>query len=165
MIKYIKKKYRKYLGIELEFRRAWHTKIWLPQLPAGSISLTYDFRMIDDIPTYEIDMSMSQWNPLREQISIIINGIEGRDLSIVIDGLDTSKPNDKIVFRGTFVNVGYDYNLGNLILNTNLGLVVSGQTESTHKMKISDLETGGNYSFSIMLILREVNFWAYLATF
>tara|TARA_B100000900_G_scaffold263254_2_gene224533 strand:- start:21968 stop:26647 length:4680 start_codon:yes stop_codon:yes gene_type:complete len=82
------------LGIELEFRRSWHTKIWLPQLPAGSISLNYDFRMIDNIPTYEIDMSMSQWNPLREQISIIINGIEGRDMSLVIDGLDTSKPND-----------------------------------------------------------------------
>ncbi|RPG76557.1 MAG: hypothetical protein CBE08_002270 [Euryarchaeota archaeon TMED248] len=82
------------LGIELEFRRSWHTKIWLPQLPAGTISLNYDFRMIDNIPTYEIDMSMSQWNPLREQISIIINGIEGRDMSLVIDGLDTSKPND-----------------------------------------------------------------------
>ena len=48
-------------------------------------------RMINNIPTYDIDMAMSQWNPLREQISIIINGI-GRDLSLVIDGLDTSKP-------------------------------------------------------------------------
>ena len=55
---------------------------------------------------------------------------------ISVEAQDTSKTNDKIVFRGTFVNVGYDYNLGNLILNTNLGLVVSGQTESTHKMKI-----------------------------
>ena len=74
---------------------------------------------------------------------------------ISVEAQDTSKPNDKIVFRGTFVNVGYDYNLGNLILNTNLGLVVSGQTESTHKMKISDLETGGNYSLSIMLGYRS----------
>ena len=82
------------LGVELEFRRSWHTKIWLPQLPAGSINLNYDFRMLNEIPTYEIDMSMSQWSPLREQVSIIINGIEGRDMSLVIDGLDTSKPND-----------------------------------------------------------------------
>ena len=50
--------------------------------------------MLNEIPTYEIDMSMSQWSPLREQVSIIINGIEGRDMSLVIDGLDTSKPND-----------------------------------------------------------------------
>ena len=46
------------LGVELEFRRSWHTKIWLPQLPAGSINLNYDFRMLNDIQTYEIDMSM-----------------------------------------------------------------------------------------------------------
>ena len=82
------------LGITLKFRRSWHNKIWLPQLPAGQINIDYDFRMIDQIPTYEIDMYMSQWKPLREQFTIEVNGIEGRDMDLVIDGLDTTKPND-----------------------------------------------------------------------
>ena len=37
---------------------------------------------------------MSQWKPIREQLTIEINGIEGRDMDLVIDGLDTTKPND-----------------------------------------------------------------------
>ena len=32
---------------------------------------------------------------------------------------------------------------------------MSGQTESTHKMKISDLETGGSYSLSLMIGYRS----------
>lgn len=82
------------LGITIDFRRSWHNRIWLPQLPAGQITLDYDFRMVDQIPTYEIDMYMSQWRPLREQLTIEVNGIEGRDMDLVINGLDTTKPND-----------------------------------------------------------------------
>ena len=65
----------------------------LPQLPAGEISLGYDFRMIGDIPQYEFDLFFGQWKPLREQISIVINGLQGRDMDLVIDGLDITKPN------------------------------------------------------------------------
>ena len=81
-------------GITLEFRRAWHNRLWLPQLPAGQISLEYDFRIIDDIPQYEFDLFFGQWKPLREQISIVINGLQGRDMDLVINGLDVNRPND-----------------------------------------------------------------------
>lgn len=81
-------------GITFEFRRTWHNRLWLPQLPAGEISLEYDFRMIGDIPQYEFELFLGQWKPLREQISIVINGLQGTDMDLVIDGLDTSKPND-----------------------------------------------------------------------
>ena len=81
-------------GITLEFRRSWHNRLWLPQLPAGQISLEYDFRMIGDIPQYEFDMFLGQWKPLREQISIVVNGLQGRDTDLVINGLDVTKPND-----------------------------------------------------------------------
>jgi hypothetical protein len=82
------------LGITFDFRRSWHNKIWLPQLPAGRIALDYQFYTEDEIPVYSIDVSLSQWRPLREQVSIIVNGIEGRDVNMVIDGLDTTTPHD-----------------------------------------------------------------------
>ena len=81
-------------GITLEFRRSWHNRLWLPQLPAGQISLEYDFRIVDEIPYYEFDLFLGQWKPLREQVSIVINGLQGRDMDLVINGLDVNKPND-----------------------------------------------------------------------
>ena len=81
-------------GITLNFRRSWHNRLWLPQLPAGQISLEYDFRMVGDIPYYEFDLFLGQWKPLREQISIVVNGLQGRDMDLVINGLDVTKPND-----------------------------------------------------------------------
>ena len=48
-------------GITLNFRRSWHNRLWLPQLPAGQISLEYDFRMVGDIPYYEFDLFLGQW--------------------------------------------------------------------------------------------------------
>ena len=55
--------------------------------------------------------------------------------SISSEAQDTSKLNDKIVFRGTFVNLGYDINFGSLVFNSNLGLLISGSAESTQKRK------------------------------
>ena len=49
-------------GITLEFRRAWHNRLWLPQLPAGQISLEYDFRIIDDIPHMSLIYSLVNGN-------------------------------------------------------------------------------------------------------
>ena len=81
-------------GITYETRRSWHLRSWLPSLPVGRILLEYDFRMLDEIPVYEIDLYLEQWTPERQQFSIIINGLEGRDLEFVIAGLDTSGPNN-----------------------------------------------------------------------
>ena len=79
-------------GLTLHDTRAWHLRAWLPSLPAGTIELVYDFRMLGGIPTYEVDLKMSQWQPMYPQMTIIANGLEGRDLELFIDGLDTTTP-------------------------------------------------------------------------
>ena len=79
-------------GLTLHDTRAWHLRAWLPSLPAGTIELVYDFRMLGGIPTYEVDLKMSQWQPMYPQMTIIANGLEGRDLELFIDGLDTTMP-------------------------------------------------------------------------
>lgn len=79
-------------GITLHDRRSWHMKSWLPSLPAGEINLLYDFRLLDGVPTYEIDLRMSQWQPERSQFSIVANGIDGQDMEVFIDGFDTETP-------------------------------------------------------------------------
>ena len=83
-------------GITIELRRSWHLKSWMPSLPSGRIFIEYDFRMINEIPVYEVDLAMDAWQPLREQFSLIINGLEGRDSQLIIDGLDTTQPNNVI---------------------------------------------------------------------
>lgn len=83
-------------GITIESRRSWHLKSWMPSLPSGRIFIEYDFRMINEIPVYEVDLAMDAWQPLREQFSLIINGLEGRDSQLIIDGLDTTQPNNVI---------------------------------------------------------------------
>ena len=81
-------------GITYEIRRSWHLRSWLPNMPSGRIILEYEFSMVDEIPEYEVDLFLEQWTPKRQQMSIIINGLEGRDLEFVIAGLDTSGPNN-----------------------------------------------------------------------
>ena len=83
-------------GITSELRRSWHLKSWMPSLPSGRIFIEYDFRMINEIPVYEVDIAMDGWKPLREQFSLIINGLEGRDSQLIIDGLDTTQPHNVI---------------------------------------------------------------------
>ena len=79
-------------GLTLHDTRAWHLRAWLPSLPAGTIELVYDFRMLGGVPTYEVDLKMSQWQPQYPQMTIIANGLEGQDLELFIDGLDTTTP-------------------------------------------------------------------------
>ncbi len=81
-------------GITFELRRSWHLRSWLPSLPVGRIMLEYDFRMINEIPVYELDLFLEQWTPERQQFSIIVNGLEGRDVEFIVSGLDTTGPND-----------------------------------------------------------------------
>ncbi|MED6338019.1 MAG: hypothetical protein VYC12_03220, partial [Candidatus Thermoplasmatota archaeon] len=108
-------------GIILDFRRSWHNRLWLPQLPAGEISLEYDFRMIGDIPQYEFDLFFGQWKPLREQISIVINELQGRDMDLVIDGLDITKPNDVSVNAVFFTQDNLIVPRFNVVMNYDFG--------------------------------------------
>lgn len=79
-------------GVTLNDRRSWHLRAWLPSLPAGTIELVYDFRMLGGVPTYEVDLRMSQWQPMYPQMTIVANGLEGQDIELFIDGLDTTTP-------------------------------------------------------------------------
>ena len=108
-------------GITLDFRRSWHNRLWLPQLPAGQISLEYDFRIIDDIPHYEFDLFLGQWKPLREQISIVVNGLQGRDMDLVVNGLDITKPNDVSVNALFFTQDDLIVPRFNVIMNYDFG--------------------------------------------
>ena len=64
----------------------------MPSLPAGEIDIVYDFRMLAGVPTYEVDLKMSQWMPKYPQLTIVANGLEGQDVELFIDGLDTTTP-------------------------------------------------------------------------
>jgi len=81
-------------GITYEVRRSWHLRSWLPSMPTGRILFEYNFRIMDEIPMYQLDLYLEQWTPKRQQLSVIINGLEGRDLELVLSGLDTSGPNN-----------------------------------------------------------------------
>jgi len=83
-------------GISIELRRSWHMKSWMPSLPSGRIFIEYDFRMIGGIPVYEVDLAMDALQPLRDQFSLIVNGLEGRDAQLIIDGMDTTQPNNVV---------------------------------------------------------------------
>ena len=79
-------------GLTLQDTRAWHLRAWMPSLPAGKIEVVYDFRMLAGIPTYEVDLKMSQWQPMYPQLTVIANGLDGQDVELFIDGLDTTMP-------------------------------------------------------------------------
>lgn len=83
-------------GITIEDRRAWHIRSWLPNLPPGTILIEYDFRTLDGIPTYELDIELDQWQPERQQLTFEVNGFDGKDLKLVLDGLDNQKPNNVV---------------------------------------------------------------------
>ncbi|MBT4070144.1 MAG: hypothetical protein HOL72_00280 [Euryarchaeota archaeon] len=80
-------------GITLEDRRSWHLRSWLPNLPPGVIILEYDYRTLDGIPTYEIDVELNQWRPERQQLTFEVNGFDGKEIKLVLDGLDDQNPN------------------------------------------------------------------------
>ena len=84
-------------GVTIIQRRSWHLRAWLPSLPSGAIDMAYQYTFEDGVPIYQIDISLSQWQPEREQFSMVINGLQGRDIDLVIDGFDTSKSNDVLI--------------------------------------------------------------------
>ena len=78
-------------GVTFEGKRAWHSKVWLPSLPSGEISISYDYRIIDEVPTYEVSLEMNDWQPLRDELQIVVNGFNGQDLEVIFSGLDTTR--------------------------------------------------------------------------
>jgi len=76
-------------GIEFDQRRSWHVKIWMPDLPAGRILLTYDLVVENDIPTFEVNVLLNDWKPARPVFKVLVNGLSGTDTLLIMTGLDT----------------------------------------------------------------------------
>ena len=81
-------------GVTFEQRRSWHSKIWMPQLPAGKIQLTYEVTITDEVPTFEILASLEGWTPFRPVLTIELNGLTRTDTLMVLTGLDTDLARD-----------------------------------------------------------------------
>ncbi len=76
-------------GVTFEQRRSWHSKIWMPQLPAGLIKLTYMVEINDEVPQFTIEASLEGWTPSRPVLTIELNGLTRTDTTMVLTGLDT----------------------------------------------------------------------------
>lgn len=81
-------------GVTFNDRRSWWGKIWLPNLPAGQIQLDYDFRITDEVPEFEIGVLLENYVPARPMFTIEMNGLQRSDLSMIVQGLDTSQARD-----------------------------------------------------------------------
>ncbi len=81
-------------GLELEQRRSWHSKIWMPQLPAGRIQMSYSVTINDEVPTFEVLASLEGWTPARPMLTIELNGLAKTDTLLVLSGLDTDLQRD-----------------------------------------------------------------------
>lgn len=84
-------------GVSVVQRRSWHMRAWLPSLPSGAIDIAYEYIFEDGVPIYQVDIALSEWKPEREQFSMVINGLQGRDIDLVINGFDTSKGHDVLI--------------------------------------------------------------------
>ena len=81
-------------GITFDQRRSWHSRIWMPQLPAGEIKLGYKVEIENEIPTFQIEASLMEYTPFRPVLTIQLNGLSRADSLIVLTGLDTSLQRD-----------------------------------------------------------------------
>ena len=81
-------------GLELEQRRSWHSKIWMPQLPAGRIQMSYSVTINAEVPPFEVLASLEGWTPARPMLTIELNGLAKTDSLLVLAGLDTDLQRD-----------------------------------------------------------------------
>ena len=81
-------------GLELNQRRSWHLKMWMPNLPAGQIKLNYELVLNDEVPTFQIIGLLQNYKPERPVLTILINGLNRVDTSLVLEGLNTDMQRD-----------------------------------------------------------------------
>ena len=81
-------------GITFDQRRSWHSRIWMPQLPAGEIKLVYKVEIENEIPTFHLEASLKDYTPFRPVLKVELNGLSRADSLIVLTGLDTSLRRD-----------------------------------------------------------------------
>lgn len=80
------------LGLEFEERRSWHTRLWIPSLPHKINELRFNYSRQAEIPTWEMLLDVEDWKPARSGLMIKVFGLNGFDIEIELEGLDTSKP-------------------------------------------------------------------------
>jgi len=107
-------------GLELEQRRSWHSKIWIPQLPGGRMQLLYAVTIdANDTPTFEISAFLEDWTPARPVLTIELNGLARTDSMLVLAGLDTDLERDiemsisivtesELIIPRTTIDMNYD---------------------------------------------------------
>ncbi len=81
-------------GVTFDQRRSWHSKIWMPQLPAGQIELYYEVTITDDVPTFEIIAALNDYTPFRPVLTIELNGLSRTNTLLVMSGLNTELNRD-----------------------------------------------------------------------
>ena len=81
-------------GIELSPRRSWQTRMWMPNLPAGRIQLTYDVVYENETPTFQLIQNLTNYKPARPILTVILNGLERVDSTLILDGLNTEMTRD-----------------------------------------------------------------------
>ena len=108
-------------GLELVQRRAWHTRIWMPQLPSGEIKLKYNVELINDVPRFNVNVSMNGWIPFRNVLTLELNGLARADSLLVLDGFDTDKRRNIVidVYTQTIADLIIPRN--EIVLNYSLG--------------------------------------------
>tara|TARA_B100001287_G_scaffold97247_1_gene81724 strand:- start:1588 stop:6219 length:4632 start_codon:yes stop_codon:yes gene_type:complete len=77
-------------GVTFDQRRSWHSRIWLPQLPAGKIEIGYEVVIENEIPEFIIQASLEKWTPFRPVLTIELNGLARTDTLMVLTGLNTN---------------------------------------------------------------------------
>ena len=81
-------------GIELSPRRSWQTRMWMPNLPSGRIQLTYDVVYENETPTFQLIQNLTNYKPARPILTVILNGLERVDSTLILDGLNTEMTRD-----------------------------------------------------------------------
>ena len=77
-------------------------------LPAGAIDLDYDFRMVEGVPTYQFDLAFTSWQPLYEDMTILVKGISGQDVDLRLTRIRYRERPRCAARRGVFPRAEFD---------------------------------------------------------
>ena len=85
------------IGLLFEERRSWHTRLWIPSLPHKINELRFNYSRQAEIPTWEMLLDVEDWKPARSGLMIKAYGLNGYDIELEMEGLDTSKAQNTVV--------------------------------------------------------------------
>tara|TARA_B100001115_G_scaffold185115_1_gene191976 strand:+ start:1689 stop:6401 length:4713 start_codon:yes stop_codon:yes gene_type:complete len=80
-------------GISLRDERSYHIKAWIPRV-APIVEMSYFYFVEGEIPQWSLDLKMTDWKPKYSDFTIKVDGLEGMNLNINLDGFDTTRAID-----------------------------------------------------------------------